>query len=192
MRSPAWMLLLVLLLAGCQPSGQTGEGGAAGPSPADAAELAELEALASQVAADSAAVAGFEVLHAGYGYGPDPRTGQSVPTIKVALANGSPVTVSRVSLHVRLANEGGGGPWLDQVFDVPLSTPLAPGDGDAVTMTPSGDSDWALKAPPEGVPVRVRVQPLALQMPDGRQLLTEHAMDERQRERLEALRAASR
>lgn len=193
MRNPALMLLLILVLAGCQPDGQAGGNEDAGQlSAADAAERAELEALESQVAADAEAVAGFEVLHAGHAYGPDPRTGQPVPTIKVALANGSPVTVSRVSLQVRLANEGGGALWLDQVFDVPLSAPLASGAGDAVTMTPSGDSDWALKAPPDGVPVRVRVLPLALQMPDGRRLLTEHAMDEQQRERLDALRAASR
>ncbi|KFL37753.1 hypothetical protein [Arenimonas donghaensis] len=195
MQIRALMLLWVVALAGCQPSGQAG--GESDPArkaaeAAEAAERAQLETLASQIAADRDAVAGFEVLHAGYGHGPDPRSGQSVPTIKVALANGSPVTVTRVSLHVRLANEGGGAPWLDQVFDVPLSAPLAPGAGDAVTMTPTGDSDWALKAPPEGVPVRVRVQALALRTPEGRELLTEHAMDDLQRERLDALRAASR
>lgn len=192
MRNRALMLVFVLVLAACQPSGPVGEGESAGEQSADGAERAELEALASQVAADREAVAGFEVLHASYAYGPDPRTGHPVPTIKVALANGSALTVARVSLQVRLANEGGGGPWLDQVFDVPLSAPLGPGSGDAVTMTPSGDSDWALKAPPDGVPVRVRVLPLALQTPDGRHLLTEHAFDEQQRRRLDALHDGAR
>lgn len=183
-----FLLLLAAGLLGCQGS-ETPDAGAA-PDAALAAERAELERLEAQVAASRKAVAGFEVLHASYGHGPDPVTGQQVPTVKVALANGSPVVVARVSLLATFATEGQGGPWLDQVFDVPLADPLAPGAGDAVTMTPRADSDWALKAPPEGTPVRVRVLPLALQTPDGQRLLTEHAFSEEQRERLAELRAS--
>ena len=192
MRNPAVALMLFAVLAACQPSGTTGaDEDAARLSAQAAAERATLEALAAQVAADREAVAGFQVLHVGYGYGPDPRTGQPVPTVRVALANGSPVTVARVSLQVRLANEGQSLPWLDQAFDVPLANPLAAGADGEVSMSPSGDSDWALKAPPDGVPVRVRVLPLALQTADGRKLLTEHALSQEQRQRLEALRAGS-
>lgn len=182
------LLLLAAGLLGCQAS-DTPDAGATTDA-ALAAERAELERLEAQVAASRKAVAGFEVLHASYGHGPDPVTGQQVPTVKVALANGSPVAVARVSLLATFANEGQGGPWLEQVFDVPLADPLAPGAGDAVTMTPRADSDWALKAPPEGTPVRVRVLPLALQTPDGQRLLTEHAFSEEQRERLAELRAS--
>lgn len=181
-------LLFATSLLGCQATDAPDADASA--DPAVAAERAELERLEAQVAASRQGVAGFEVLHASYGHGPDPITGQQVPTVKVALANGSPVTVARISLQASFANEGEGGPWLDQVFDVPLADPLVPGGGDAVTMTPRGDSDWALKAPPEGVPVRVRVLPLALQTPDGQRLLTEHAFSEQQRERLAALRAS--
>ena len=182
------VMLLVASLLGCQASEPADAGATA--DPAVAAERAELERLEAQVAASREAVAGFEVLQASYGHGPDPLSGQQVPTVKVALANGSTVTVARVSLLATFANESGGGPWLDQVFDVPLADPLAPGGGDAVTMTPRGDSDWALRAPPEGTPVRVRVLPLALQTPDGQRLLTEHAFSEEQRERLAELRAS--
>ena len=177
----AVVMLLVAGLLGCQASDPADAGAAT--DPAVAAERAELERLEAQVAASREAVAG-------YGHGPDPLSGQQVLTVKVALANGSSVTVARVSLLATFANESGGGPWLDQVFDVPLADPLAPGGGDAVTMTPRGDSDWALRAPPEGTPVRVRVLPLALQTPDGQRLLTEHAFSEEQRERLAELRAS--
>ncbi|WP_374602537.1 hypothetical protein [Arenimonas sp.] len=181
------LLLLAAGLLGCQGS-DTPDAGAAQDAEL-VAERAELERLESQVVASRDAVTGFEVLHASYGHGPDPVTGQQVPAVKVALANGSPVTVARVSLLASFANEGGGDPWLDQVFDVPLAEPLVPGGGQAITMTPRGDSDWALKAPPEGTPVRVRVLALALQDPDGQRLLTEHAFSAEQRERLAALRA---
>src|SRR5690606_24428260 len=105
-----FLLLLAAGLLGCQ--GSDTPDAAAAPDAALAAERAELERLEAQVAASREAVAGFEVLHASYGHGPDPVTGQQVPTVKVALANGSPVAVARVSLLATFANEGQDGPWL--------------------------------------------------------------------------------
>ena len=179
--------LLAAMLAACGGRDEA----AAGPGDPAAAttERARLEALEAQVAADREAVAGFEVLHARYEHANAPHSGQRAPAVVVALENGTAWPVQRVSLHTRVSVEGEDAPWLDQVFDVPLAATLGPGGGESVTLTPRGDSDWALRAPPEGTPMRLRVLPVAIETTEGRRLLTEHAFTELQRERLAALRA---
>lgn len=179
--------LLACALAACSGGDEATDGAV---NAGDAAtELAQLEALETQVAADREAVAGFEVLHARYEYAIAPHSGQRAPAVVVALHNGTQWPVQRVSLHTRVSVEGEATPWLDQVFDVPLAGTIGAGAGDSVTLTPRGDSDWALRAPPEGTPLRLRVLPVAIETTGGRRLLTEHAFTDLQRERLAALRA---
>lgn len=180
--------LLVLALAACSPPG-----GDAGPraralSAEEQAELAALEALAAQVEADRAEVAGFEVLQTRYVFEPDPRTGHPQPAVHLSLANGTALTVEKLSVQAAFLRAGEPGPWHAQEFHLPLVGGLAPGSGTAVRMVPAADSDWALKAPPAEVEVIARVVPLALEASDGRRLLTAHAFGPEKQARLEALR----
>ena len=180
--------LLALAVAACSPAGEDGKAGAPALSAEEQAELAGLEALAAQVEADRADVVGFEVLQARYTFEPDPRTGHPQPAVHVALANGSRLTVEKLTVHASFLRAGEPGPWHAQEFHLPVAGGLAPGAGTALRMVPASDSDWALKAPPAEVEVIARVVPLALEASDGRRLLTPHAFGPDKQARLQALR----
>lgn len=181
--------LLAVSLAACGPAESPADAPAVALTAEQQAELAELEALAAQVQADQAAVAGFEVMQARYAFEPDPRTGNAQPVVHLALANGSQLTVVQLSVHASFIRAGEPGPWHAQEFHMPLVGGLTPGSGTAVRMIPAADSDWALKAPPAEVEVIARVLPVALETSDGRRLLTAHAFGPDKQARLEALRA---
>lgn len=180
---------LLLSLAACSSPEPPGAGTAPALDAAAQAELDELESLAAKVEANRAEVAGFEVLQARYGFEPDPRTGNPQPSVHLALANGTALTVVQLSVRAEFSRPGEPGPWHAQEFHMPLVGGLAPGGGTAVRMLPASDSDWALKAPPAEVEVLAKVVPVALETADGRRLFTPHALGADKQARLAALRA---
>jgi hypothetical protein len=180
---------LLLALAACAPAGAPEDAAAPALTAEQRAELEALEALAAQVEADRAEVAGFEITGARYTFEPDPRTGQPQPAVHLALANGTPLVVAKLSVQASFLRAGEPGPWHSQEFHLPIDGGLAPGAGTAVRMIPASDSDWALKAPPAEVEVIARVVPVALEGADGRRRLTAHAFGPAQQARLALLRA---
>lgn len=187
---PTLLVLSVLGLGGCG----RGEGPAteaeAAAAKAQADERAALEAIERQVAADREAVRGFDITRATYAWAPDPRTGQPAPSVELALANGTKLTVARLSVRAEFTREGDAAPWWAQEFHFPVSGVMAPGDDATARLSPEPDTDWALRAPAAEVPVQATVLPVALETPDGRRFLTEHAFGPAQQARLAELRAA--
>lgn len=187
---PTLLVLSVLGLGGCG----RGEGPAteaeAVAAKAQADERAALEAIERQVAADREAVRGFDITRATYAWAPDPRTGQPAPSVELALANGTKLTVARLSVRAEFSREGDAAPWWAQEFHFPVSGVMAPGDDATARLSPEPDTDWALRAPAAEVPVQATVLPVALETPDGKRFLTEHAFGPAQQARLAELRAA--
>ncbi|WP_295364765.1 hypothetical protein [Arenimonas sp.] len=179
--------VMVLALGACSRDSAPEAPAPLALGPAEQAELEALQALAAQVEADAAEVAGFEVLQARYAWEADPRTGNLQPTVHLALANGTALTVVQLSVQADFVRPGEPGPWHAQEFHMPLVGGLSPGAGSAVRMLPTADSDWALKAPPPEVEVIARVVPVALQTADGRKLLTAHAFGPARQARLARL-----
>lgn len=188
---PSLLVLVLVGLGGCgRGQGTASPDEAAGAAQARAAERASLEAIEAQVAADREAVRGFDITRATYAYAPDPRTGQPAPSVELALANGSKLTVARLSVRAEFTREGESAPWWSQEFHFPVSGVMAPGDEATTRLSPEPDTDWALRAPPVEVPVRATVRVVALETPDGRRFLTEHAFGPVQQARLAELRDA--
>lgn len=158
---------LVLLLVACGAA--PGEGG--DEAGADSAAARDDGAASADALADEAAlgepVEGFAILATRYDWRPSPAGPAPVPTLMLDLENGSPVTVARVSAHVRFFREGEDVPWWEQDFHFPVSAVLAPGWHGEAALTPAPDTDWALRAPPAEVPVRVDVAVLVLETPEG-------------------------
>lgn len=161
---------LVLLLVACGPS--PGDGPGADGDAARAAGEGGGVAGASDAAAGAdelaEAVEGFAIVGARYDWRPAANGPQPVPTLLLDLENGSPVSVSRVTAHVRFFREGEDVPWWEQDFHFPVGATLAPGWHGQAMLTPAPDTDWALRAPPAEVPVRVDVAVLVLETPEGR------------------------
>lgn len=187
---PILLLVFLLGLGGCgRDEGPEVEARAAAAE-AVAAENAALEEIEAQVAADREAVRGFDITRATYAYAPDPRTGQPAPSVELALANGSKLTVARLSVRAEFTREGDTAPWWAQEFHFPVSGEMQPGDEATARLSPEPDTDWALRAPPAEVPVQARVLVVALETPEGKRYLTEHAFGPAQQARLAELRAA--
>lgn len=187
---PTLLLVSLLGLGGCGRGEGPGGRADAAEAQALAAERAALEATEAQVAADRGAVRGFDITRATYAWAPDPRTGQPAPSVELVLANGSALEVARLSVRAEFLREGEAMPWWSQEFHFPVSGVMAPGDEATTRLSPEPDTDWALRAPPADVPVQARVVAVALETPDGRRLLTEHAFGPAQQARLAELRAA--
>ncbi|MBY4597147.1 hypothetical protein K3217_16635 [bacterium BD-1] len=187
---PTLLLLPLLGLGGCGRGDGPEPGAGAAEAQALAAERAALEATEAQVAADREAVRGFDIIRATYAYAPDPRTGQPAPSVELVLANGTKLTVARLSVRAEFTREGETAPWWGQEFHFPVSGVMAPGDEATARLSPEPDTDWALRAPAAEVPVQARVLPVALETPEGKRYLTEHAVGPAQQARLAELRAA--
>lgn len=187
---PTLLVLSLLALGGCgRQEGPATEAGAASAK-ALADERAALEATERQVAADRETVRGFDITRATYAYAPDPRTGQPAPSVELVLANGTKLAVARLSVRAEFTREGDTAPWWAQEFHFPVSGVMQPGDEATTRLSPEPDTDWALRAPPPDVPVQATVLPVALEAPDGKRFLTEHAFGPAQQARLAELRAA--
>lgn len=187
---PTLLVLSLLGLGGCGRGEGPATAAEAAAAKAQADERAALEAIERQVAADREAVRGFDITLATYAWAPDPRTSQPAPSLELALANGTKLTVSRLSVRAEFSREGDAAPWWSQEFHFPVSGVMAPGDDATARLSPEPDTDWALRAPAAEVPVQATVLPVALETPDGRRFLTEHAFGPAQRARLAELRAA--
>jgi hypothetical protein len=187
---PPLLLLALAGLGGCGPGEAPPTPAATAAAKSQADERAALEAIERQVAADREAVRGFDITRATYAYAPDPRTGQPAPSVELALANGTKLTVARLSVRAEFMREGDTAAWWAQEFHFPVSGVMQPGDEATARLSPEPDTDWALRAPPAAVPVQATVLPVALETPDGKRLLTEHAFGAAQQARLAELRAA--
>ncbi|MBW8310675.1 MAG: hypothetical protein K0M64_01450 [Rhizobium sp.] len=187
---PTLLVLSLLGLGGCGRQEGSATDAEAAAAEALAGERAALEAIERQVAADREAVRGFDITRATYAYAPDPRSGQPAPSVELALANGTKLTVARLSVRAEFAREGEAAPWWAQEFHFPVSGVMQPGDEATARLSPEPDTDWALRAPPADVPVQATVLPVALETPEGKRFLTEHAFGPAQQARLAELRAA--
>lgn len=166
----AAMLAVVLALAGC--GGDVDRAG----SEAGAALAGKLDqaTLTARVLTDKARTSGFAVTGVSYGYDSHPQTGEQRPYLEIGLRNESALAIERLWVQVTLAE--GGEPWLVQVFNFPISGGLAAGAEGSARLTPEPGSDWDVKAPPEGVPVRAQALPFALRTQDGETLLLDAAL----------------
>lgn len=162
-----FLACLVLLLAACGPSPGDGPGATA-DAVADGARDGAATGDTTDTGGELAEpIEGFAIVGARYEWRPGANGPLPVPTLLLDLDNGSPVAVARVSAHVRFFREGEDVPWWEQDFHFPVGAVLAPGWHGEAALTPAPDTDWALRAPPAEVPVRVDVAVLVLETPEG-------------------------
>jgi len=156
---------LVALLAACGPASDPGADGRDAAAIASPSERPDTDASAGALGDP---VSGFAISASRYAWLPSPQGPAPVPTLLLDLDNGSPITVARVTAHVRFFREGEDVPWWEQDFHFPVGGTLAPGLQGQATLTPAPDTDWALRAPPAEVPVRADATVQVLETPEGR------------------------
>ncbi|WIX32701.1 hypothetical protein QO259_18135 [Salinicola sp. JS01] len=148
-------------------------------------DIAGLQAKAEKASSDAEKLKAFKIDDAKF-YWQDREYGMGEPVIDITVTNGTDSAVSRAYFEGTVASPDRSVPWIQEAFNYEISGGIEPGETLHWKLAPNRFGAWGKDTPDDAI---LTVKVLRLDGPDGKELWDAEGLSDREKERLETLKA---